>query len=60
MHLPRPRLIPHLSSDIGLTPILAAIFAFNLGSAAWSAVPGGVGPQCCWDAAQSTAASAPS
>ncbi len=34
----RARLIPHLSWGFGLLPILAAIFAFNLGSAAWSAV----------------------
>src|SRR5436305_12903526 len=41
MQLPRPRVIPHLSSEIGLMPILMAIFAFNLGSAAWSAVVAG-------------------
>lgn len=34
----RARLVPRLSLDIGLVPILMAIFAFNLGSAAWSAV----------------------
>src|SRR5438105_15326754 len=33
MRLPRLR-----SLQIGLVPVLAAIFAFNLGSAAWSAV----------------------
>ncbi|HEY1247020.1 MAG TPA: hypothetical protein VGF29_19535 [Hyphomicrobiaceae bacterium] len=32
------RLFPHLSMGVGLAPILMAIFAFNLGSAAWSAV----------------------
>jgi MFS family permease len=32
------RRFPHLSMGVGLVPILAAIFAFNLGSAAWSAV----------------------
>jgi MFS family permease len=37
----RPRLIPHLSWEIGLVPILAAVFAFNLGSGAWSAVVAG-------------------
>src|SRR5690348_13218129 len=37
----RPRLFPHTRLDIGLAPILAAIFAFNLGSAAWSAVVAG-------------------
>jgi MFS family permease len=36
MRLPRPR-----SLQIGLVPVLAAIFAFNLGSAAWSAVVAG-------------------
>jgi MFS family permease len=36
MRLPRP-----LSLQIGLVPVLAAIFAFNLGSAAWSAVVAG-------------------
>src|SRR6266700_3517845 len=41
MQLARPRLFPHLSSGIGLVPILLAIFAFNLGSAAWSAVVAG-------------------
>src|SRR5918912_1337257 len=30
-----------LGSDIGLVPVLLAIFAFNLGSAAWSAVVAG-------------------
>jgi MFS family permease len=30
-----------LSSDIGLAPILAAVFAFNLGASAWSAVVAG-------------------
>jgi MFS family permease len=34
----RARLFPHLSVGFGLVPILGAIFAFNLGSAAWSAV----------------------
>jgi MFS family permease len=34
----RARLFPHLSLGVGLAPILLAIFAFNLGSAAWSAV----------------------
>jgi MFS family permease len=34
----RARLFPHSSMGLGLTPILAAIFVFNLGSAAWSAV----------------------
>src|SRR5689334_21259168 len=29
---------PHLRFSIGLLPILLAIFAFNLGSAAWSAI----------------------
>ena len=38
--MPR-RLIPRLSSDIGLVPILFAVFAFNLGSAGWSAVVAG-------------------
>src|ERR1051326_3206695 len=38
MQLTRSRLIPHLSLGVGLGPILMAIFAFNLGSAAWSAV----------------------
>lgn len=37
MPLRRP-LIPRLSWGVGLVPILLAIFAFNLGSAAWSAV----------------------
>jgi len=32
------RRFPHLSMGIGLAPILLAIFAFNLGSAGWSAV----------------------
>jgi MFS family permease len=36
MRLPRPP-----SLQIGLVPVLAAIFAFNLGSAAWSAVVAG-------------------
>jgi MFS family permease len=34
----RARLVPRLSMGIGLMPILMAIFAFNLGSGAWSAV----------------------
>ncbi|HEX8968028.1 MAG TPA: MFS transporter, partial [Chloroflexota bacterium] len=41
MHPARLRLIPRLSSGIGLVPILTAIFAFNLGSSAWSAVVAG-------------------
>src|SRR5438874_8698858 len=41
MQLPRPRVFPHLSSEIGLMPILMAIFAFNLGSSAWSAIVAG-------------------
>jgi MFS family permease len=41
MPLLRSRLIPHLSTGIGFVPILAAIFAFNLGSGAWSAVVAG-------------------
>jgi MFS family permease len=41
MHPPRFRLILHPSSNIGLVPVLAAIFAFNLGSSAWSAVVAG-------------------
>src|SRR5438270_2322365 len=41
MQLPRPRVIPHLSSEIGLMPILMAIFAFKLGSSAWSAIVAG-------------------
>src|SRR5438067_1811238 len=41
MQLPRSRLVPHVRLDMGLAPILAAIFAFNLGSAAWSAVVAG-------------------
>src|SRR5579871_3996206 len=34
----QPRLNPRMSWGIGLVPILLAVFAFNLGSAAWSAV----------------------
>ncbi|MBV9172991.1 MAG: hypothetical protein JOZ81_23255 [Chloroflexi bacterium] len=34
----RARLFPHSSLGFGLVPILVSIFAFNLGSAAWSAV----------------------
>ena len=41
MLLARSRLIPHLTSGIGLVPILAAMFAFNLGSGAWAAVVAG-------------------
>ena len=41
MLLTRSRLIPHLSTGIGLVPILAAMFAFNLSSAAWAAVVAG-------------------
>src|SRR5438067_3386392 len=36
--LPRPGRPP---AALGLLPVLAAIFAFNLGSAAWSAVVAG-------------------
>src|SRR5205823_11438244 len=36
--MPLPRL---RSLQVGLVPVLAAIFAFNLGSAAWSAVVAG-------------------
>src|SRR5690348_7668701 len=32
------KLPPRPTLSIGLVPILAAIFAFNLGSAAWSAI----------------------
>lgn len=41
MLLKPSRLIPHLSLGIGLVPILAAMFAFNLSSAAWAAVVAG-------------------
>jgi MFS family permease len=41
MTVARARLIQCLRQDVGLLPILAAIFAFNLGSAAWSAVVAG-------------------
>jgi MFS family permease len=41
MQLARPRLFPHPSSGIGLVPILSAVFAFSLGSGAWSAVVAG-------------------
>ena len=34
----RARLFPHSSMGLGLAPILAAIFVFNLGSGGWSAV----------------------
>src|ERR671933_2502229 len=39
--LARLPLIRRLDSDLGLAPVLLAIFAFNLGSAAWSAVVAG-------------------
>src|SRR6266851_5575653 len=41
MQLLRSLPLPRSSSGIGLAPILAAVFAFNLGSAAWSAVVAG-------------------
>src|ERR1700736_1672031 len=37
-----PRLLDRLpTTDMGLVPVLTAIFAFNLGSAAWSSVVAG-------------------
>src|SRR5438874_1254897 len=41
MQLLPPRRLPNLSLGMGLAPILAAVFAFNLGSSAWSAVVAG-------------------
>src|ERR1700682_6369822 len=39
--LSRISIEPRRTADIGLVPILAAIFAFSLGSGAWSAVVAG-------------------
>jgi Major Facilitator Superfamily len=39
--LNRLTIVPRGTADVGLVPILAAIFAFNLGSGAWSAVVAG-------------------
>jgi MFS family permease len=41
MPMARCRLISRLGSEFGLVPILATVFAFNLGSAGWSAVVAG-------------------
>ena len=41
MELSRIRSLSHLHADVGLVPILGAIFAFNLGASAWSAVVAG-------------------
>ena len=41
LHLGRLHLTARLGSNLGLLTVLATIFAFNLGSAAWSAVVAG-------------------